>query len=265
VAAEVSLEARHWPGGRPPFLLVHGLASNARLWDGVAARLNAAGHRVVAVDQRGHGQSDKPDHGYDFATVTADLVALIDALDLAPAVAAGQSWGGNVVLELAHRYPDRLLGVACVDGGTIELSRALPEWEDAATALAPPQLAGTPAAEIESYMRRAHADWPPEGIDGALANFEVLADGTVTPWLTRARHMLILRELWTHRPPLLYPELKVPVLLVGASERYPLSEALESIPRSRGLRIDADHDIHAQKPDVVARLLLDAVGDGFFS
>ncbi len=60
------------PGPGPaPFLLVHGLASNARTWDGVAARLAAEGHPVVAIDQRGHGLSDKPDDGYDYATVTA--------------------------------------------------------------------------------------------------------------------------------------------------------------------------------------------------
>ena len=49
------------------WVLTHGLASNARLWDGVARRLAEAGHRVVTVDQRGHGQSSKPDDGYDVA------------------------------------------------------------------------------------------------------------------------------------------------------------------------------------------------------
>ena len=53
---------------RRPFLLVHGLSSNARTWDGVAAELSAAGHPVVAIDQRGHGRSEKPpiSAGYDF-------------------------------------------------------------------------------------------------------------------------------------------------------------------------------------------------------
>ncbi len=43
------------------YILVHGLSSNARTWDQVAARLAAAGHQVVAIDQRGHGLSEKPD------------------------------------------------------------------------------------------------------------------------------------------------------------------------------------------------------------
>ena len=69
VTGGVHLHAHRWDGTGRPFVLVHGLASNARLWDGVAARLADAGHRVVAVDLRGHGRSDKPDDGYDIATV----------------------------------------------------------------------------------------------------------------------------------------------------------------------------------------------------
>lgn len=246
-------------------MLVHGLASNAALWDGVATLLSAAGHRVVAIDQRGHGQSDKPDDGYDFATLTADLLAVIDALDLERVVAAGQSWGGNVVLELAHRAPQRLRGAACVDGGTIELSRAFPEWDGVAAALAPPHLEGTPLVDMEAAIRRMHPDWPEAGITGALANFEVRADGTVAPWLTRERHMTILRELWQHRPSDLYDTLEVPILIIAAGELTPLTDATARIRRVRGLRIPSDHDIHAQRPAVVAGALLDALADGFFA
>ena len=64
-------------GGPPatvaPFLLVHGLSSNARVWDGVARRLAAAGHEVVAVDLRGHGRSEAPADGYDTDTCADDL------------------------------------------------------------------------------------------------------------------------------------------------------------------------------------------------
>src|SRR4051794_30365727 len=120
VAPAVSLAARSWDGdGGRPFVLVHGLASNAHLWDGVADRLAVLGHAVTTVDQRGHGQSDKPDSGYDFATVTDDLAALIGALGYERPVLAGQSWGGNVVLELAWRLPDRGSGVVGVGRGAL--------------------------------------------------------------------------------------------------------------------------------------------------
>ena len=50
---------------KPPIVLVHGLASNAMLWQGAATALAARGHRVIAIDQRGHGLSSKPESGYD--------------------------------------------------------------------------------------------------------------------------------------------------------------------------------------------------------
>ena len=112
VAEGVELAVDRWPAanadpGAPapgaPFLLVHGLASNARLWDGVAAALTGLGHEVVTVDLRGHGRSSKPDEGYDVPTVADDLAVLIERLGLERPIAAGQSWGGNVVLELAAR------------------------------------------------------------------------------------------------------------------------------------------------------------------
>src|SRR5690349_24023266 len=99
VAGGVRLHVRRWPGesGRVPFLLVHGLSSNARLWDGVAARLAAAGHPAYAVDLRSHGLSERPAGGYDTPTAADDVAAVARSLGLPPAVVAGQSWGGNVV------------------------------------------------------------------------------------------------------------------------------------------------------------------------
>jgi pimeloyl-ACP methyl ester carboxylesterase len=109
-----------------PMLLVHGLASNARLWDGVAKHLVDLGHYVVAIDQRGHGQSSKPDDGFDMSTVAHDLELFITQLELDRPVVAGQSWGANVVIELAARAPHLVRGVCAVDGGTIQLQNIFP-------------------------------------------------------------------------------------------------------------------------------------------
>ena len=112
------MAVREAPGPRRPFLLVHGLASNARLWDGVARRLAAAGHEVVAVDQRGHGGSEQTATGYDTATAAADLAELIALRHWTgkrEPVVAGQSWGGNVVLTLAALHGG-VAAIALVDG-----------------------------------------------------------------------------------------------------------------------------------------------------
>ena len=62
-----------------PILLIHGLASNARLWDGPARCLTQMGHAVIAIDQRGHGLSDKPDFGYGMSDIAADVADMLTA------------------------------------------------------------------------------------------------------------------------------------------------------------------------------------------
>jgi pimeloyl-ACP methyl ester carboxylesterase len=264
---DVSLAVDRWDGDGTPFVLVHGLASNARLWDGVAGALAADGHPVATVDQRGHGRSDKPDDGYDMATVADDLAAVIEALGFDhPPVVAGQSWGGNVVLELAHRSPAAVTAVACVDGGWVHLQDHFPSWDACADVLRPPALAGTPRARLEHFVRAAHPDWPETGIQGALANFEVLRDGTVRPWLTLDRHLKVLRGLWEHTPRDRYAGIGVPVLLMPADggphdpmalrKRREVEEAAGALPDALVRWFSpADHDVHAQHPGLVAEAL----------
>lgn len=262
----VSLSVIPWrlDGSLAPVVLVHGLASNARMWDGVALDLAERGHPVVAVDLRGHGRSSKPESGYDFETVSRDLYRLIDGLGWLsrPPIVAGQSWGGNVVLELAARHPEAVRGLVLVDGGTIEMSARFADWPTAEVALAPPQLAGTPRTQMEHWFRANHPDWPETGIQGSLANMEELADGTVRPWLSRDRHMQIVRHLWDHHPRDVYPRVTVPVVLVMAEDpsnprwmagkREEVAAALAGLPRGTVHWIQGDHDLHAQHPALVA-------------
>lgn len=259
----------------PTVLLVHGLASNARMWDGVAAALTTQAVRSIAVDLRGHGRSDRPTTGYDFGTIGADLCRLLDAFDLDRAVVVGQSWGGNVVVDLAHRHPDRVVGAVAVDGGMIDLQRSFPEWDDCARALQPPRLAGTRAGRMEAAIRSMHADWPESGIIGALSNFEVLDDGTVRPWLPFELHMKILRELWGHRPSELYAEIERPVLFLPAdsgdvawtdNKDRAVDEALRLLERGRVHWFrPAHHDVHAQHPVPVTEVLMANLRNGFLS
>jgi len=256
----------------PAFVLVHGLASNARTWDGVAARLTELGHPVVTVDLRGHGHSAKPDTGYDIPTVADDLRTLVERLGLERPVVAGQSWGGNVVLELGRRSPDTLRGLVLVDGGWLEPSSGFADWDACLAALAPPRLVGRPVVDIERHIRSGHPDWPESGIRGTLANFEVRADDTVAPWLTYDRHIAILRGLWDDHPTARYAEVRVPTLLVAAgledrepdSKRIAVEAAGRTIPRARVVWMDGDHDLHAQHPGPLADLFHAAVVDGFF-
>ncbi len=270
VAEGVELAADRWPpadgAARPAFVLVHGLASNARMWDGVAARLAERGHVAVTVDLRGHGRSSKPDGPYDTPTVADDVAALIVALGLDQPIVAGQSWGGNVVLDLAARHHDSARGVVCVDGGWLEPSAVFSSWAECEAILAPPRLAGLHRSDIEAYIRSAHPDWPETGLAGTLANFEVRPDGTIAPWLTYERHIAVLRGMWDHHPSALYEHIPVPVLLVPAAggdpdrelrKREDVRHAAALLPDARVRWFTGDHDIHAQHPAELADVMID--------
>ncbi len=243
------------------FLLVHGLASNARLWDGVSDYLFEAGHSSVAVDLRGHGLSSRPDGGYDFATVSDDLSTVVESALGRPVIAVGQSWGGNIAIELAVRHPDLVTGVVCVDGGFIKLSDPFPDWEEARRQLAPPAFPGATMDEMRQRARQRFPDWSAAAIEGQLANFEVDDDGFVRARLRRELHMKILRHLWEHDPDVIARTVAVPTLVIAVDEEVDgRGRRVEQFARSLALGtvewLDAHHDVHAHRPKEVARLLM---------
>lgn len=279
----LNLHIRRWEGTGIPFLLVHGLASNARAWDLLARRLNDAGHPVVAVDQRGHGLSDKPDTGYTFDEVTADLKALVDHLGFDRPVIAGQSWGGAVVVDFASRYPDIPGLLVLVDGGFSDMqSRLDATWEKVSGDLKPPSFLGRPLSDLEDILRKYHSDWTDEGIEVSLANFEVLQDGTIRPHLSLDCHMQILRALWEQRSSQLHPKIACPVLICPAGDpsatlragsdperlerkRESVDQAAKVIPKAQVHWFEnTAHDIHIHRPDILADLLLGALREGFY-
>jgi pimeloyl-ACP methyl ester carboxylesterase len=257
----------------PPFLLVHGLASNSQLWAGVASRLAAAGHPVAAVDLRAHGRSD-PTDTIGTTLVADDLVAVAQAWGFARPIAVGQSWGGNIVLELGARHPEAVRAVVGIDGGTIELRHAFADWDACWDALAPPDWdRGVTFAQVAARIADHTRDWPAGAAEAQLGNLVVRPDGSAGAVLTRERHRTVLRDLWDHRPSELVARVAVPVLLLPVDTGEPawtsrkldaVDAALAGLPRGRAVWLrERDHDVHLQAPDEVADLLLAAVADGF--
>jgi len=270
----LQLAVREWPGIERPFLLVHGLASNARTWDIVGQHLSERGHYVVAVDQRGHGHSDKPDSGYGFDEVTEDLDLLIERLELRRPVVAGQSWGGNVVLDFAVRHPHALSGLVLVDGGFIELSRDGETWDSVADRLKPPHLIGTPRSLMLERMRSFHAEWSETQIEMQMGNFETMPDGTIRPWLTLGHHMEIVRALYYQRPSQLFPKVTSPTLIAAApgasagrreAKHHEVEAAANSLERVRVRWFeDSGHDIHIERSEALVAWMLEALDERFF-
>jgi len=264
---------RDWGGEGRAIVLLHGLASNARIWDFVAPLL-ANSRRVVALDQRGHGLTGKTDAGYDFASISDDLAAVLGALPLERPLLVGHSWGANVALQFAAERPDAVAALVLVDGGFLEIS-AWPEmtWERTVQLMSPPPLAGM---KLDVFLKGARswpglADlWSDDVQEIVLANFKIDGDGAIHPYLSRDNHLKILRALWEQKPSQLWSRLRCPALLVPASgrqgepardawlehKRKGIALAQEAAP---SLRVewmeDTIHDVPLQRP----RELADAI------
>src|SRR3989454_9542869 len=100
--------------GKPAFVFVHGWTCN-RSFFAPQAEYFSRRHRVVSLDLRGHGDSDKPQGKYPIAAYAEDIAYVVDQLGLGQPVAVGHSMGGITVLQLAATHPDRVSAIVMVD------------------------------------------------------------------------------------------------------------------------------------------------------
>jgi pimeloyl-ACP methyl ester carboxylesterase len=112
----VEINLAVWEGTGKPILCVHGITANCRCWDVLADAL-APEYRVLAMDLRGRGGSDKPSEGYALEYHLRDINCILDDLGLDRAVIMGHSLGAFIGLAFAAEYPDRTDRLILVDGG----------------------------------------------------------------------------------------------------------------------------------------------------
>ena len=275
----VTLHCRDWGGAGPPMLLLHGLASTCRIWD-LTAPLLARRFAVLAIDQRGHGQSAKPESGYDFATVGRDAAAVLQARGIRRPLLVGHSWGADVALELAAAQPGLARGLCFIDGGMIEPAARYASLDEARRQMAPPDFSGVTAAQLLERAR-GREPWATLGEQAGeflLANFRPEPDGTLRAHLSRDNHLRIIDALWEHHPPQLYPAVDCPALLLPArqhgvpalAERQvaradAVARAGELLPRSAIVWLeDSVHDVPLQRPQLVAETIIRHWDSGFF-
>ncbi len=114
----LQIHYREWGSAdKPPFILLHGIARVARCFDHLAPQLAKKFH-VIAVDMRGHGDSDRhPQGAYLVEDYTSDIEALIEQLGLHDVVLWGASTGGRVAQMIAGRHPHSVSAVIVEDVG----------------------------------------------------------------------------------------------------------------------------------------------------
>jgi pimeloyl-ACP methyl ester carboxylesterase len=164
-----------WAGAGPPLVMLHGLTGHARTWDHTAAALSER-YRVLALDQRGHGDSDwAPQYG--LAPMAGDFLGFLDALELAEVTLMGLSMGGLVSFVFAAAHPDRVTRMVIMDIG--------PEIAPAGATNVANSLAANDVfrSEDEAFAQARSAN--PRPTDATLRhrvshNLRPLRDGTLT-------------------------------------------------------------------------------------
>ena len=109
ILKDVNLHVDDTGGVGRAVVLIHGWPLSGESWSEQIPALTAAGFRVISYDRRGFGRSDKPKSGYDYDTLTDDLQAILETLNVTDATLVGFSMGGGEVARYVSRFGEERL------------------------------------------------------------------------------------------------------------------------------------------------------------
>ncbi len=259
----VKLHGLDWGGavGATPMVLLHGCGSNAWTFGAVAPLLRAGlgdSYRIVAIDQRGAGDSDKPPSGYGPSDFARDVLAVQEALGGQPMVLVGHSRGGWQAAYLAGRWPERVRQLVLIDPARIMF--ATPQDADDFYAAVRANLgpfASPEAAIAYAREREPRARWTPERERAFLFGFEERADGSLVGKMPGCvvDQLRQAREETDSVGPLL-DRVSMPVLLLVAStsDETRQQQKLEYARRIAHARVEFLDGTHALQLDVPERV-----------
>jgi esterase len=246
-------------GAGAPILCIHGTSSSALMWGGSIEPLARLG-RVIIYDRRGCTRSERPN---PYLTTSPsehadDAAALLGALAATPAIVIGRSYGGEVALDLALRYPRHVRALILLEGATLTLSPEARQWDAAMTERILASAADRPELAAELLLREVLGDavweeFPAElqcmfadNSPAVLAEFRGGPLGVTRDQLTRIRQ---------------------PALLVAAADspaafREATRAVAAAIPGARVELIDGGHLVNPAHPVVlgfIEQMLADQV------
>jgi esterase len=235
-------------GSGAPILCIHGTSSSALAWTKAIPTLAGLG-RVIAYDRRGCHRSERP-RPYETTSTeehTDDAEALLRTLDATPAIVIGRSYGGNVALDLAVRYPRSVRALALLEAFPGGLSSEADGWE----------------AEVAARMEEVAAE---RGVDAVGEAFirEVVGAWEELPaeWrrVITANGPAILAELRggplaVGATPL--ARVRAPTLVVSATTsagafRQVAAALADAIPGATSVRVDGGHMVDPTDPAVLS-------------
>ena len=221
----INLHYLEYPGKGPTILLMHGLTANAHAFDGLVAAGLSPKFRVISVDLRGRGLSDKPGRGYTIPNHAKDIIGLLDHLGLEKVIMGGHSFGGLLTVFMAKKYPKRVDKMLLLD--------AAAQMHPNTREMLGPAMGrlGQTYPSFGVYLDKIKAApyntfWDKQMESYYMADVQVHPDGSVTP-RSQPKHMAeavfnVLKQPW----PFFLNKLHKPALLVNAPGIYTLGAAL---------------------------------------
>jgi pimeloyl-ACP methyl ester carboxylesterase len=264
-----------WSETGPVVLLLHGFLEHAHAWDFVAPRLAAAGYHVLALDFRGHGDSERVGAGgyYHFADYTADIAFVVRAFG-GRAALVGHSMGGSAALIYAGAEPERVSALVAVD------SLGPPDMPADA---APDRFASWIGDLARTDARGPHAAAPPDAatrlrerfprfspaVAQHMAEHGTRAAGEGRVWKFDPLHQTsVPQPYYAAQARAFWRRITCPVLYVEGADsglRLDPTDVAERLAVLRARRVtieDSGHHPHLERPDALAEVLLAFLAEG---
>ncbi|WP_308460468.1 alpha/beta fold hydrolase [Mesorhizobium sp. NBSH29] len=243
-------------GSGPLMLFFHGITANSAVFMPMMAQLS---HRftTIAVDQRGHGRSDKPDSGYGADDFAGDIAALIRSLDRGPAILIGHSLGSRNAVTAAAHYPELVRSVVAIDFTPYIETEVLDALE--ARVNAGSQLFDDLPA-IQTYLANRYPNIPPDAIRIRAETGYERSEGGLRPLASPAAMAQIVTGLRADLTTA-YRAVERPVLIIrGGNSKLVSAEALA---KTSQLRPDlpvvvvpgADHYVNETSPSITLKAI----------
>ena len=265
-----------WGGDGPPVVALHGLASSSHWYDIVIPLLRDH-YRIIAPDQRGHGQTTQATTGYDWSTLSGDVAGLMDHVGMDKAAVLGHSWGGNVATNMAAHYSDRVNRVVMIDGGFLggQNSRDT-NWEEFSQRVRPRDVSGK-REEFLDRLRVQLADCWSDDLERIVQTMVYEdAEGQIRDILHPDNHAQVIRAMWDQPPSTVLPRITCPAMIVAAGPRPDRAGSDFSIRREEMVAAAAGflkdgqvhwipntiHDIGYHKPVELAGLIKSFIPQG---
>ena len=230
----IELQVREYKREGDAIIFLHFSGANLQMWQRAVPYFQAD-YRLILVDCRGHGKSDRPETGYHIDEMARDIVGVMEHLQIERAHVVGSSMGAEVGISLAANYPDQVISLVCEgalyseygpygiwEGSEAEfkehVARELKETRNRSEPVYP----SIDALVDESRQKFEKYGWWNEHVE-AVKRYDAckIGEGKYTPSWKRPVSVNYMEHYYNYRFEDYYRQVKCPILMLPDEEQLP--------------------------------------------